>query len=145
MNTKLNLKQWAIATVAVFVLMTLIAFLLIRLGVAPWAPSATATPTVDTTTQPDPMAGRIVVYLSRLLLAGLFAFIFTKWADGKSGTGAGISYGFWVGLLMYVPFFLTFGLYSGEMGSQVLFIIVGIIQSMISGAIVAQIYKPSTT
>jgi hypothetical protein len=138
MNTKLNVKQWALATLAVFVIMTIFAFILSRLGIEWWAAPVTQS------LQPDVMTGRIAVYLSRLIAAGLFTFIFTKAPSDKPGMGHGLRYGFGMGLLLFVPNFVTGLVYwEPSTGAQTLFMVVGVIQSVVCGATMAQLYKPS--
>jgi len=137
MNTKLNVKQWALATLAVFVIMTIFAFILNRLGVELW--QMPVTPAF----QPDVMTGRIAVYLSRLIAGGLFTFIFTKAVTDKPGMGHGLRYGLGMGLILFVPNFVT-GLVYWELSTaaQTIFMVVGVIQSVVCGATVAQLYKP---
>lgn len=138
MGTKLNLKQWAIASLALFVIMTIFAFVLNRLGVESWA-----MPAPQPAFQPDVTAGRIAVYLSRLIAAGLFAFIFTKAPTDKPGLGHGLRYGLGMGLLLFVPNYIT-GLVYWEVSAtaQTIFVVVTVIQSVVCGATMAQLYKP---
>ena len=139
MNTKLNVKQWAIASFAAFVIMTLVAFILIRLGIEPWGTAAT-----PTTGQHDPGSQRILIYLSRIALAGLFTFIFTKGVENKPGLGEGIRYGMWMGLLLNVPpFFMNLATTDWPASSHIIRMVVGIIEMTICGIAVAQLYKPN--
>jgi hypothetical protein len=140
MNTKLNVKQWALATLAVFVIMTIVQFVLNRLGIEPWY---LPVPEGQAATGPDAMTGRIAIYLSRLILAGLFTYIFTKAPSDKPGMGHGLRYGFGMGLIMFVPNFAAGLAYSGfSTTAQTMLMVVGVIQSVICGAAVAQLYKP---
>lgn len=138
MNTKLNVKQWALASLAVFVIMTIFTFVPSKLGVV--MPVAQLQPVAG----PDVMAGRIAVYLSRLIMAGLFTFIFTKTYEDKPGMGHGLRYGFGMGLLLFVPNFVT-GLVYWDLSTttQTIFMVVGVIQCVVCGATMAQLYKPS--
>lgn len=140
MNTKLNVKQWAIASLAVFVIMTIFAFVLIKLGVEPWVMPI---PEGQTATAPDNMTERLAVYFSRLILAGLFTYIFTKTTyDNKSNMGHGLRYGFGMGLLMFVPNFVSGLVYSDfSTTAQSTFMVIGVIQSVVCGAAMAQLYK----
>ena len=137
MNTKLNVKQWALASLAVFVIMTIFAFIMNKLGVE--LSQMPITPAF----QPDVMTGRIAVYLSRLIAAGLFTFIFTKAPSDEPGMGHGLRYGLGMGLILFVPNFVT-GLVYWEPSTiaQIIFMVVGVIQSVVCGAAVAQLYKP---
>ena len=141
MNTKLDVKQWAIASLAVFVIMTAFVFVLGRFGVAPWAwPAPASQPAAG----PDAMTGRIAVYLSRLILAALFTFIFTKAHTDKPGIGHGLRYGLGMGLLFFVPNYVS-GLAYWDLSAmtQTVFMVVGVIQFAICGAAMAQLYKPA--
>lgn len=140
MNTKLDVKQWAIASLAVFVIMTIFVFVLNRLGVGPWAMPV---PQSQPAAGPDPMMGRIVTYLSRLISAALLTYIFTKTYRDKPGIGHGLRYGFGMGLFLFVPNFIG-GLVYWDMpaASQTIFMVVGVIQLVICGAAMAQLYKP---
>lgn len=141
MNTKLDLKQWTIASLAVFVILTIFTFVLNKLGIEPWSmPIMQSQPA----TGPDPMTGRIVTYLSRLVLAALFTYIFTKTYREKPGMGHGLRYGFGMGLLLYVPNFIG-GLVYWELSavSQTTFMVVGVIQFVVCGAAIAKLYNPA--
>ncbi|MEK9137060.1 MAG: hypothetical protein AAB393_08055, partial [Bacteroidota bacterium] len=93
---------------------------------------------------PDAMTGRIALYLSRLIAAGLFTFIFTKAVTDKPGMGHGLRYGFGMGLLMFVPNFVSGLVYTDlSTTAQATFMVVGVIQSVVCGAAMAQLYKPS--
>lgn len=139
MNTKLNVKQWALASLAVFVIGTIFALILGKFGFE-WYPTQS-----QPALQPDVMTSRIAVYLSRLIAAGLFTFIFTKAVTDKPGMGHGLRYGFGLGLLMFVPNFLMGLVYwEASTTAQATFMVVGVIQSVVCGAAVAQLYKPAT-
>jgi len=141
MNTKLNVKQWAISSLVVFVIMTIFAFVLSRLGVESWAMPVPQSPPAF---QPDVMTGRIAVYLSRLIAAGLFTFIFTKAITDKPGMGHGLRYGFGMGLLLFVPNYVMSLVYMElSATAQTIFMVVGVIQSVVCGATMAQLYKPN--
>jgi hypothetical protein len=83
------------------------------------------------------------VYLSRLIAAGLFTFIFTKAVTDKPGMGHGLRYGLGLGLILFVPNFVI-GLVYWELSTtaQTIFMVVGVIQSVVCGATAAQLYKP---
>jgi hypothetical protein len=141
MNTKLNVKQWAIASVVVFVITVVFAVIQNRL-ILPSPPSMT--PDLQTMTPPDDGTGRILIYLSRLIGAALFTFIFTKGYEGKPGFGEGLRYGFWIGLLLLLPGYMVGWEYSGmTFGTGFLAFLVGMIQNLLCGVAVAQLYKPA--
>ena len=141
MNAKLDVKQWAIASIVVFVIITAIVVILNRLGVSPWAmPTSPSQPAGG----PDPNMGRIAIYLSRLIMAALFTYIFTKAHTDKPGIGHGLRYGLGMGLLFFVPNFVS-GLVYTDLSStvQTTYMIVGVIQTVICGAAIGQLYKPA--
>lgn len=136
MDTKLNVKQWSLASLVVFVIKTATAFIVRRIWVIPVSPG-------QVETVADPMVGRISIYLSRLVLAGLLTYIFTKTNfKGKSGLGHGIRFGFGMGLVMFVPGFITGIVYTNlSIASQASFMVVEVIQYVICGAAMAYFYK----
>ena len=137
MNTKLDVKQLAIATLAVFVIMTIFAYVPTKLEIAPWFLASGGTARADEMTQ------RILIYLSRLIAAGLFTFIFTKTSEGKPGIGHGLRFGFGLSLFLYVPWmFSGIAITDWPASALLLRTVVGIIELVICGAAVAQLYKP---
>lgn len=139
MDTKLNMKQWSLATLAVFAIITAFTFVMMRLEVTPWVTSALK-PEVT-------WNDRIGTYLSRLILAALFTYIFTKTTfEDKSNLGHGLRYGFGMGLLMFVPNFVSDSLHTDLPASaQATYMIVGVIQSIVCGAAMAYLYKSGKT
>ncbi|MBM2840180.1 MAG: hypothetical protein HW412_708 [Bacteroidetes bacterium] len=137
MNTKFNVKQWAIASLAVFVISTIFAYVPTKLEIAPWFLAQ------GQAAQGDEMTKRILIYLSRLIGAGLFTFIFTKTSEGKPGIGHGLRYGLGISLLIYVPGMIS-AIANTDWPTSTLLLrtVVGIIESVICGAAVAQLYKP---
>jgi len=144
MNTKLNVTKWAIASIVVFLIITAVTFIMIRLGVQPWV---TPLSQGQAGTSPVTLSARFVTYLSRLILSGIFTYVFTKtnYAD-KSGIGHGIRFGFGIGLLMYIPNFVYVLGYS-DLPTTVPFtyMVVGVIQSIACGAAMAYFYTPAKT
>jgi hypothetical protein len=144
MNAKLNIKQWALASIAVFVIITAVTFIMIKLGVQPWVMPA---PQGEIGTKPDILTSRLATYLSRLILSGIFTYIFTKtnYKD-QSGIGHGLRFGFGIGLLMYIPNFISLLAFSDlSTAALVSFMVVGVIQSVVCGAAMAYVYKPGKT
>ncbi len=136
MDTRFNVKQGIIAWLAVFILMTIIALIPMKLEIAPWVgPSSQAS-------QWDEMTKRIFIYLSRLITAGLLVYIYAKASEGKSGLAHGLRYGFGISLIMYVPWFFTFLVSDWPVSAVLTRTIVGIIEATIAGGIIALIYKP---
>ena len=85
---------------------------------------------------------RFWTYLGRLTFSLLFAFIFTKGYEGKTVVEEGTRYGFWIGLLIYVPLLFANILslhFSG--GALVARCIASVIEMVICGIFVAMLYK----
>ncbi len=143
MGTKLDVKKWSVASLAVFIIMTIVAWILTNLGIAPWA-AGTASVSAAVAVQHDPMTQRILIYLSRISFACLFTFVFTKGYEGKPGLGEGIRYGCWAGLLVYLPAILI-GLATSDLptSSQINLLVKGILEAIICGAVIGQLYRPS--
>ena len=140
MNTKLNVKQWALSSLAVFIIITAFTYLMIRLGVQPWVmPSS---PELDAA-KPDAMSARTATYISRLILSGIFTYIFTKTSyNSKSGIGHGLRYGLGMGVLMFVPNFVARLVYSDlSTAAQATYMVVGVIQAVVCGIVMSLIYK----
>ena len=101
MNSTFNVKQWAIATVAVFVVLSVIQYftqsmLLSEAQVARyWRAGA------------DMMSRMHWMYVGNLLFAGLFCYIFTFGYKGKPGIGEGLRYGALIGALISFPKMFT--------------------------------------
>ena len=138
MNTKLNVKQFAIAWLAVFVVMTIGAYIPIKLELAPWFLPGTQTP------GGDEMTRRILIYFGRLVASGLFTYIFTKTIEGTPSVGHGLRYGLGISLLMYVPgLFSAMALSDWPVSALVTRAVVGIVEMVICGAAIAYLYKPA--
>ena len=79
MNSKLNLKQWLIATGAVFIVLSILAFLVNRAVLVHWFPE-------QTLQRPENlMMLRVWMYLSRLLFSAIFVYLFSLGYEGKPG------------------------------------------------------------
>lgn len=138
MNSKLNVRQWIIAAIAVFVFSSIWNALVARLIMAPSYPSLYP---VNPTSE-DLMMQRVLIYLGRALAALIFAFVFTRGYEGKPGIGEGLRYGLLIGLLMQLPAILfNLGL-SGLPSSYLLLrAVFGLVDAIVAGIIVAMIYK----
>lgn len=138
MNTTLNVKQFSIAWLAVFVIMTIFVFVPMKLEIAPWFVPQSSTP------QGNEMSQRILIYLGRLIGAGLFAFIYTKTSEGKPALGHGLRFGLGLGLFMYVPAMVSgFAVSDWSASALVTRAIVGIIEAIICGLAVGYLYRPA--
>ena len=142
MNSPLNVKQWAIASVAAFVAMAVIEFLVHGVMLSSWYmeyPSYWRT-------QEQMMSKMPWMYAGYLFFAGLFSYIYTRGYEGKSGVGEGMRYGMLVGALIGIPkMFIDHAVfyYPGK-------IVVGwgvsmLVMCTILGMVVGLIYKGSAS
>jgi hypothetical protein len=139
MKAKLDVKQWAIASIAVFIILTIFTFTFNKLGVEPWA----FTVPEGQAAEPDGMSGRIAVYLSRLLLAALFTYIYAKTIADKPDLGHGLRYGLGMGLILFVPnYFMGLAYWNMSVAAQTIYTTVNVIEIVICGAATALLYKP---
>jgi len=138
MNTRLNVKQFAIAWLAVFIILTIFVYVPTKLEIAPWFVVGQGEPP-----EAEIMTWRILTYLSRLIFAGLFTFIYTKTSEGKPGIGHGVRYGLGISLLTSLPGMFSPVLYfTWGAWTTVIQTVVGIIAGVICGAVVAKLYNP---
>lgn len=138
MNPKLNVRQWIIASVAVFVFASVWAFLITRLILTPLYPSLFPAPPEAT----EVMTQRLLVYLGRAITALLFVYIFTKGYEGKPGVGEGARFGLLIGLFIQLPyFFWSAGTSTLPTDYLVLRGVFALADAILSGTIVGMIYK----
>jgi hypothetical protein len=84
-----------------------------------------------------------MMFVSGLIYIFLFCYIFTKGYEGK-GIGEGVRYGLLIGLFMSVPMALDqYVLYPLTQNLALIWLVTGIINFTIGGAILSAIYKPS--
>lgn len=138
MNSKLNVTQWVIASVAVFVVLSILEFFVGWLVIGPWA--AQLFPL-----EPQPenmMTMRVWVYLSRAIFSLMFVFVFTRGYEGKPGVGEGLRYGLWIGLLIYLPqFFMNMVVTHRPADFLAVRGLASLVEAVLSGVIVAMIYR----
>lgn len=138
MGSKLNVKQWAIASIAVFVGMSILEYIQHGLIMSLWYME---TPRYW---RPEEDMRNLMgwMYLGYAFYAVLFTLIYTKGYEGKPGVGEGIRYGLWMGLFVQLPrMFIMHAIYPYAAKILVGWLIYGVIESVILGAIVAMIYK----
>ncbi|MEK7671931.1 MAG: hypothetical protein AAB344_06910, partial [Bacteroidota bacterium] len=99
MNSRLNVKQWAIASVAAFVAMSVIEYLVHAVMLAGWYREYT----VYWRSQEEVMNQMHWLYLGYALFAAMFSYIYTRGYEGKPGIGEGLRYGALVGALIGIP------------------------------------------
>lgn len=103
MNSTLNVKQWAIATVAVFVVMSAIQYLIHGALLSDWYAEHS-----HYWRSPEDMMSRMHwMYVGYALFAGLFCYIFSLGYEGKPGIGEGFRYGALIGALIGFPKMFT--------------------------------------
>ncbi|MDA2928035.1 hypothetical protein MYX78_12545 [Acidobacteria bacterium AH-259-G07] len=84
-----------------------------------------------------------IIWLTGLLWAALFTFIYTKGYEGK-GVMEGVRYGLWIGLFISIP--MAFNLYAvlpvpASLALQ--WFIYGTLQIIICGTVLALVYRPT--
>ena len=84
-------------------------------------------------------------FVANLIFAFLFGFIYTKGYEGK-GTGEGIRFGLYVGLLIYIPLLFTHSIYYDyPFNHSLMFSVGNIVILLVTGAIVGTLYKPEVS
>ena len=137
MNTKLDVKQWAIASVAVFVVLSILAFLSIRLEESIFTGLVLRPETTQDTTML-----RVWNYLGRLIFSLVFVLVYTKGIGGKSALVEGLRYGFWMGLLMPLSgFFASLVGTTWPTSFLVTNGLVGLVTFVIAGITAGLLYK----
>lgn len=138
MNSKLNVKQWLIASIAVFVVLSILEFLVGRFLLGPWVAQL-----MPAAPQPENMMmARLWIYLGRLISSAMFAFVFTRGYEGKPGIGEGLRYGLWIALMVQLPVFFT-SLVTTSFGVDFLItrLVASVVQMLVCGVVVGLIYK----
>jgi hypothetical protein len=142
MNTRLNAKQWILAALAVFVVVSILVFLFAKVSASLFPPTGTTAEQ-----QPDIMMLRVWNYLSRFIYSLLLVVVFAKGYEGKSGLNEGLRFGVLMGLLIYLAGFFSNLVSSGATTEYLIFHAVeGIVISIIAGMTAGFVYarKPAT-
>ncbi len=140
MSSKLNVKQWIIASIAVFVGMSILEFIIHGVILSSWYME---TPQYWRPDQ-EMMGLMHWMYVGYAIFALVFTLIYSKGYEGKPGLGEGIRFGFWVGILLHLPkMFILHAVYPYPGKILVTWMVGGLVESIILGAIVAMIYKSS--
>jgi hypothetical protein len=137
MGAKLNVKQWVVASLAVFVVLSILVFLGTKIteGMFP-----------DLTVRPETMQDmtmpRIWNYLGRILFSLVFVFVYTKGLEDKPGLAQGMRFGLWIGLLINVPSFFG-GLVTSSWPTSFLAFngFLGIVFALVAGITTGMTYK----
>ncbi len=137
MSSKLNVKQWLTAAIAVFVAVSVVRFLL-NLVVTALLPAAAG----PATTPENIWMLRLWNYLGRACFALVFAYVFTRGYEGKPWAGEGFRYGLWIGLLIWLPWlFGTMVSTTPAVDFLLSHAVTGVIETIVSGMVVALVYK----
>ena len=132
----MNTKRFWLASVTVFIV-------LILLG---WTINTVTTPMYQSTMslwRSSAEQAHLLpwIFLSVALFSIFFCLIFAK-GFGSSGVVGGISFGFFVGLMMSCTPFSLYTYMPISLNLPALWAITGIIESIVAGIIVGIIYKP---
>ncbi len=99
MGSKLNVKQWIMATVASFVVMTALNLIVHAVLLTGWYQEYPH----YWRSEPDMTSRMHWLYVGYFLFSALFAYIYTKGREGKAALGEGFRYGMLVGALVGFP------------------------------------------
>lgn len=138
MGSKLNMSKYLYASAAVFVLYSILQYLMHAIFVMPTFPELVpgAPATQDLTLV------RLYTYIGRAVFALLFVFVYTRGLEGKPGIGEGIRYGFWIALLIQVPaVFAGLVVLNQPAGALVGSGVSGMVQYILCGILSNMLYK----
>jgi hypothetical protein len=140
MSSKLNVRQWIIASIVVFVFLSVWGFLVNRLIMPGLFPPPSTAESMSMAESGNPLLQRFWIYCGRAVFALLFVYIFTRGYEGKPGLGEGLRYGLWIGLFLNlpgVPGNLIFGANSTEVvvAQSVLWFLSYLLCGLFAGAI----------
>ena len=137
MNSRVNVSKLFIAAAIIFVVKTLLDYLFNRFVEASWIPEMFPAPKPE-----DVMMSRVWVYLSRVVFAIMFTFVYTKGYEGKAGLGEGLRYGFYIGLMLYLPtMFANLVVTTAPASFVVTHNLVSLVEAIICGLVVGMTYK----
>jgi hypothetical protein len=142
MGSKLDVRKWLIASLAVFVLYSILQYFVQALLLIPTFPELfPAAPASQEIT-----LLRLYTYVGRAVFSLMFVYIYTRGLEGKTGITEGIRYGFWIGLLIQVPgFFGGMVVLNQPIGLLLGGAIGGIIQYILCGIVANLLYKKTAT
>jgi hypothetical protein len=138
MGSKLNIKQWALATIVIFIVMAIIEYLVHGVMLASlyqqyasyWRPEA------------DMKALMPWMYFGYLVFAAVFVFVYARGRAAEPGVGPGARWGFYIGILLCVPaVFMQHVVFPWPREIIITWCIAGIVECTIFGIITAMMYK----
>ena len=131
----MNIKRFVSASIAVFVLIQAIDWLVHGVLLAEWYQE------LQSMWRPDMMNLMWIMTIGSLFFAFMFVFIFTKGYEGK-GVLEGARYGLLVGLLIYVSGMMgQYVMYPIPLGMAIIWLGYGIAEMVIAGVVAAAIYR----
>ena len=138
MGSKLDVRNWLLASAAVFILYSLLQFIVQRVFFMPTFPEVyPASPGVQ-----DLGLVQTYTYLGRAIFALVFVYIFTRGFEAKAGVFEGIRFGFWIALLIQVPaVFASLVVLNQPAGILVGSAVSGTIQYILCGILANMIYR----
>jgi len=135
MRPRLDVKLWLIASLAVFVLISITTYIA---RVIYFEPSVSA----DAAGTTDSMA-RLWVYLGRLVFSVMFAYVYTWGIGMKAAWMEGLRFGFWILLLISVPTFFHNLVMTKIPTEEAFFQMLHTgVEALLCGILVGWIYKP---
>ena len=131
----MNIKRFVIASIAVFVIIQAIDWLVHGVLLANWYQEIKGLWRIDM------MDYMWLMMLGSLFFSFMFVFIFTKGYEAR-GVAEGARYGLLIGLLMNVTgMFGAYAMYPIPLGLAMIWLAYGIIELVIAGMITAVIYR----
>jgi hypothetical protein len=136
MGIKVDLRKWLIASAAVFILFSIMQYIVQGIFLMPTFPEIF--PAAPATQSPGTIV--LYTYLARALFAIMFVYIFAHGFEGKAGIVEGVRYGFWVALMIQGPAVLAAlvvlnqpagGLVGSGVAGMVQYILCGILANML--------------
>ena len=132
----MNTKKFLIASLAVFITLLILDFVIHNLLLA------SAYESVQEAFRPDMMDKKWIMYLTGIIFSLLFVYIFSKGYEGK-GIIEGAKYGLIIGLVVYlVGSYNQYVVYPLPYGLVLKWFIYGTIELIIAGIVLVFVYKP---
>jgi hypothetical protein len=140
MRARLDVKRWVYASIAAFVVYSILEYISIQFFFKPSYPDLFPAVPEDQSM----VLSRLWTHLGRAIFSVMFAFIYTRGYEGKAGIGEGLRYGIWVAILVSLPLYLKSLVVSSFPGGA---LFTGMLWSMVEivlmGVLVGSIYKVS--
>ncbi len=131
----MNIKRFVIASIAVFVIIQAIDWLVHGVLLASWYQE------IKGLWRPDMMNFMWLMMLGCLFFSFMFVFIYVRGCEGR-GLAEGARYGLLIGLLMYVSGTVgQYAMYPIPFGMAMIWLGYGVMEMVIAGLAAAAIYK----